>query len=61
MQTLDEKYRHPIIMFYFHELSFEQIAEVLNVPLSTIKIRLMRAKALLKSALQLNGGIKHGR
>ena len=61
IQTLDEKYRHPIIMFYFHELSYEQIGEVLNVPLSTIKIRLMRAKALLKSALQLNGGVKHGR
>ena len=34
IQTLDEKYRHPIIMFYFHELSYEQIGEVLNVPLS---------------------------
>ncbi|QUG42480.1 sigma-70 family RNA polymerase sigma factor [Psychrobacillus sp. INOP01] len=61
IQSLDEKYRHPIIMFYFHDLSYEQIAEVLNVPLSTIKIRLMRAKVLLKSALQMNGGVKHGR
>lgn len=61
IQTLDEKYRHPIILYYFHELSYEQIAEVLNIPLSTIKIRLMRAKALLKSALQMNGGVKHGR
>lgn len=61
IQTLDEKYRHPIIMFYFHELSYEQIAEIINVPLSTIKIRLMRAKALLKSALRVNGGVKHGR
>ncbi|MEK3980796.1 sigma-70 family RNA polymerase sigma factor [Psychrobacillus sp. FSL K6-2836] len=61
IQSLDEKYRHPIIMFYFHDLSYEQIAEILNVPLSTIKIRLMRAKALLKSALQMSGGVKHGR
>ncbi|WP_277585579.1 RNA polymerase sigma factor [Psychrobacillus antarcticus] len=61
IQSLDEKYRHPIIMFYFHELSYEQIAEVLNVPLSTVKIRLMRAKALLKSRLQMSGGVKHGR
>ena len=61
IQTLDEKYRHPIIMFYFHELSYEQIAEVLNLPLSTLKIRLMRAKALLKSSIQSNGGVKHGR
>ena len=61
IQSLDEKYRHPIILFYFHELSYEQMAEVLNVPISTIKIRLLRAKAHLKIALEMNGGAGHGR
>lgn len=61
IQSLDEKYRHPIILFYFHELSYEQIGEVLNVPISTIKIRLLRAKGHLKTALEMNGGAKHGR
>ncbi|WP_144513948.1 RNA polymerase sigma factor [Bacillus sp. FJAT-22090] len=60
IQLLDEKYRLPIILFYFHELSYEQIAEVLNVPLSTIKIRLLRAKGHLKTALEANGGAEHG-
>lgn len=60
IQLLDEKYRHPIILFYFHELSYEQIAEVLNVPMSTIKIRLLRAKGHLKTALEANGGAEHG-
>lgn len=61
IQSLDEKYRHPIILFYFHELSYEKIGEVLNVPISTIKIRLLRAKGHLKTALEMNGGAKHGR
>lgn len=61
IQLLDEKYRHPIILFYFHDMSYEQMADVLNVPMSTIKIRLLRAKGHLKSALQISGGENHGR
>lgn len=61
IQSLDEKYRHPIILFYFHELSYVQISEVLNVPISMIKIRLLRAKGHLKTALEMNGGTEHGR
>ncbi|WP_391116593.1 RNA polymerase sigma factor [Psychrobacillus sp. L3] len=61
IQSLDEKYRHPIILFYFHDLSYEQIADVLNVPLSTVKTRLLRAKEQLKKLLSTNGGEKYGR
>ncbi|WP_391202868.1 RNA polymerase sigma factor [Psychrobacillus sp. L4] len=61
IQSLDEKYRLPIILFYFHELSYEQIAEVLNVPVTTIKTRMLRAKGQLKNLLSTNGGVKHGR
>ena len=61
IQHLDEKYRHPIILFYFHDMSYGQIAEVLNVPMSTVKIRMMRGKGHLKNALQISGGENHGR
>lgn len=61
IQLLNEKYRHPIILFYFHDMSYEQMSEVLNVPMSTIKIRLLRAKGHLKNALQISGGENHGR
>lgn len=61
IQLLDEKYRIPIILFYFHDMSYEQMAEVLNIPMSTVKIRLLRAKAQLKNALQISGGERHGR
>lgn len=51
IQALDEKYRYPIVLYYFHELKYEEIAEVLNISLSTVKVRLLRAKEKLKAAL----------
>ncbi|ALC84625.1 RNA polymerase subunit sigma [Bacillus sp. FJAT-22090] len=61
IQSLDIKYQHPIILFYFHDLSYEQIADILSVPITTVKTRLLRAKSQLKNLLSSNGGAKHGR
>jgi len=61
IQLLDEKYRIPIILFYFQELTYDQISDVMNIPLATVKTRLLRAKEQLKSALALNGGTEYGR
>jgi len=58
---LDEKYRIPLILFYFQDLSYQQIAEVLNITLSTVKTRLHRAKDGLKKAIEKNGGAGYGR
>lgn len=55
LQQLDEKYRYPIILFYFHELTYEQIADVLSITLSTVKVRILRAKAQLKVLLETRG------
>lgn len=60
IQALDEKYRYPIILFYFHELRYEQIAEVLAINLSTVKVRILRAKAQLKVMLETEGKSSHG-
>lgn len=55
LQQLDEKYRYPIILFYFHDLTYEQIADVLSITLSTVKVRILRAKAQLKILLETKG------
>jgi len=60
IQVLDEKYRHPLILFYFHELKYEEIAEVLNISLSTVKVRLLRAKEQLKASLIQEGSVENG-
>ena len=57
---LDEKYRIPLILYYFQDLSYQQIADVLNITLSTVKTRLHRAKDSLKKLMDSNGGASHG-
>ncbi len=52
IQTLDEKYRLPIILFYFHEKKYEEISDILNITLSTVKTRILRGKSQLKKALE---------
>ncbi|WP_175990523.1 RNA polymerase sigma factor [Bacillus sp. Marseille-Q1617] len=52
LQELDEKYRIPIILYYFHEKKYEEIADILSINLSTIKTRLLRGKSMLKKLLE---------
>jgi len=48
LEKLSLKYREPIILYYFHNLSYKEIADVLEVPVSTVGIRLKRGKEKLK-------------
>lgn len=57
---LDEKYRIPLILFYFQDLTYQQIADVLNITLAAVKTRIFRAKDALKKEMQMNGGVPHG-
>ena len=48
---LPEEYRSPVVLFYFGELSYKEIAEQLEVPIGTVMSRLARGKSLLKKRL----------
>jgi len=49
---LDENYRLLISLRYQNELSYEEIASTLNLPLGTVKTGLFRAKEKLRLALE---------
>jgi len=49
---LDSKYREPLILYYFEELGYKEIADVLRIPISTVGIRLKRGREILKSIYQ---------
>jgi len=51
IEELDENYRLLITMRYQNELSYEEIASTLNLPLGTVKTGIFRAKAQLRNAL----------
>ena len=49
--ALDEKYRICILLHYFEDFSIEQTAKILKITQSAVKMRLSRAREMLKSAL----------
>lgn len=51
IEDLPEQYRLLVSMRYQHELSYEEIAALLGLPLGTVKTGLFRAKARLREKL----------
>ena len=51
LARLDEIYQAPVALFYLQDHSYNEIAEVLDVPLGTVKSRLTRGLARLHHLL----------
>ena len=51
LNGLDEAFRTPLILFYFEDFSYKDIAEQMGVPIGTVMSRLARAKAHLRDKL----------
>lgn len=51
LQELPEEFRTPLILYYFDEMSYKQIASFLDVPIGTVMSRLARGKTHLRSRL----------
>lgn len=52
INKLPEKYRIAIILRHHEEKSYEEIAQILNLPLGTVKARIFRAREMLKKYLK---------
>jgi RNA polymerase sigma factor (sigma-70 family) len=52
INSLPDHYRIMIVLRHQQDLSYEEIAETLNVPLGTVKARIHRAREMLKSRLE---------
>src|SRR5207253_6911548 len=51
LNELPEVFRTPIILYYFEDFSYRDIAEQMDLPLGTVMSRLARARAHLRSRL----------
>lgn len=52
IRRLSPLHREVLALIFFHELSYEETAEVLDIPLGTVKSRLSNAKKSLRARLQ---------
>lgn len=48
---LSEEFRSPLVLYYFEDFSYQQIAEHMGVPIGTVMSRLSRAKTFLRKRL----------
>lgn len=51
LNEMPEAFRTPILLYYFEDFSYKDIAEQMSVPLGTVMSRLARGKAFLRQRL----------
>lgn len=60
VQGLPEKYRMIIIYYHFMNLSYQEISDILNEPMSIVKNRLYRARRMLRESMNEREGNSSG-
>jgi len=51
VETLPQKYREVFLLAHSGQLTYAQMAEVLDVPVTTMQIRLVRARRMVQNQL----------
>jgi len=52
IDTLPEKYKSIVILRYIHDLSLQEIGEILDMPVTTVKTRVHRGREYLRKKLE---------
>jgi RNA polymerase sigma factor (sigma-70 family) len=52
INDLPERYRYVVVLRHKEEKSYEEIAEILNLPLGTVKAQIFRAREMLNKKLK---------
>ncbi len=48
LSKLNAKYKEPLVLYYFEDMDYREIADILHIPISTVGVRLQRGRAMLK-------------
>lgn len=49
LSKLSPKFREPLVLYYFEEREYKEVAEILHIPISTVGVRIKRAKEKMKN------------
>jgi RNA polymerase sigma-70 factor (ECF subfamily) len=52
LNTLNAKYKEPLVLYYFEDMDYREIADILHIPISTVGVRLQRGRAILKKIVK---------
>lgn len=50
LNQLHPKYREPLVLYYYEDMSYRQVSEIIQIPPSTVGIRIKRGKEALREA-----------
>lgn len=56
LQTLDEKYRLVMLLYYVDGFKIREISEILDIPAATVKTRLVRGRKQLVDEMKMERG-----
>jgi RNA polymerase sigma-70 factor (ECF subfamily) len=51
LSKLDAKYRELLVLYYFEEMDYKEIAEILQIPVGTVGVRLKRGREAIKKII----------
>lgn len=52
LATLDKRFRAPLLLFYMENHSYQEIADILEIPIGTVMSRLRRGKDRLRAMME---------
>ncbi len=52
LKKLDIKYREPLVLFYYEEKSYQEISDILRIPIKTVGVYIHRGKQKVKKLCQ---------
>ncbi|NNK95430.1 MAG: sigma-70 family RNA polymerase sigma factor [Desulfobacterales bacterium] len=60
LDELPEKHKSPLVLFYMEDMTYQEIADLLEIPIGTVMSRLARAKKSIKRVLLKKMGKQAG-
>lgn len=55
LDKISAKYRELLVLYYFEEMDYKEIAEILQIPVGTVGVRLKRGREALKQIIEQHG------